>query len=173
MNNQDEDNFFDVILETPKQLIGGVSYTRLSDIEKRGFFLFPFVELFAYVNLLKEYDNGGNLTEIWIHQKDCIPVHFITKEQHDKKKEEKKRFTYLIKDMTNGYYKIGKSVNPIFREKTLRAEYPKIITIITTEQNIETKLHKKYKEYRLRGEWFDIPDSLITELKNEFNQPIM
>jgi hypothetical protein len=64
--------------------------------------------------------------------------------------------TYIMKDCSNGYYKIGKSYNPIFREKTLQAEKPTIKIIKVFDSNIEKKLHTDYSKYRLRGEWFNL-----------------
>jgi len=64
--------------------------------------------------------------------------------------------TYILKDETNNFYKIGKSVNPIIREKTLQSEKPTIKMIKVFNKDIEKELHNKYKEFRVRGEWFDL-----------------
>ena len=64
--------------------------------------------------------------------------------------------TYIMKDAKTGLYKIGKSNNPEYREKTLQAEKPTIKTIKVFDYNIESKLHKDYNEQRVRGEWFKL-----------------
>ena len=64
--------------------------------------------------------------------------------------------TYLIKNKRNGFYKIGRSNNPKRREKTLQSEEPDIVMVKVWDENIESKLHKKYNKQRLRGEWFDL-----------------
>jgi len=64
--------------------------------------------------------------------------------------------TYLIKNRRNGFYKIGKSNNPLKREKTLQSEEPDIVMTKTWDEDIESKLHKDYKDYRVRGEWFEL-----------------
>ena len=69
---------------------------------------------------------------------------------------QKPQKTYLIKDNNTGYYKIGKSVDPKTREKTLQAEKPTYTTVKVWNKNIETELHRKYKKYRKRGEWFEL-----------------
>lgn len=64
--------------------------------------------------------------------------------------------TYIIKDKNTGYYKIGKSVNPIIREKTLQAQKPTYKLIKVFNNDIESELHFKYKKHRIRGEWFNL-----------------
>lgn len=64
--------------------------------------------------------------------------------------------TYIIKDNKNNTYKIGKSKNPLKREKTLQSEKPNLKLIKIFENNIEKKLHNLYKDCRLRGEWFNL-----------------
>jgi hypothetical protein len=75
-----------------------------------------------------------------------------------KKQEEEKRNkkTYILKDKNTGYYKIGKSINPLDREKTLQAEKPTYKLIKIFNNDIETDLHKKYKKQNVRGEWFNL-----------------
>jgi len=67
-----------------------------------------------------------------------------------------KQKTYILKDKNTGYYKIGKSTNPLDREKTLQSEKPTYELIKIFNNDIETKLHKKYKKQNVRGEWFDL-----------------
>ena len=63
--------------------------------------------------------------------------------------------TYLIKNKRNGFYKIGKSRNPKYREKTLQSEEPNYIGK-KWDKDIERELHNNYDKYRLRGEWFKL-----------------
>ena len=79
---------------------------------------------------------------------------------------------YLMKDLSNGYYKIGISNNPEYREKTLQSEKP-TIELITSKGfsnrkialAFENSLHKSYENKRLRGEWFELTEREITEIK--------
>jgi len=64
--------------------------------------------------------------------------------------------TYLMKNSRNGMYKIGKSINPSRREKTLQSEEPMIKMVKTWDYDIENTLHKKYSKQRIRGEWFKL-----------------
>ena len=64
--------------------------------------------------------------------------------------------TYIIKDDLNNTYKIGRSIDPLKREKTLQSEKPNLKLIKIFENNIEKELHDLYKHCRLRGEWFKL-----------------
>lgn len=75
--------------------------------------------------------------------------------------EDEKCYVYLMYDTSTGYYKIGISNNPEYRERTLQSEKPTIEKIIakaypnrTIAGAIESALHKSYDLKRLRGEWF-------------------
>lgn len=70
--------------------------------------------------------------------------------------DERPRFTYLMLNTRNGYHKIGRSVNPEYREQTLQAEEPEVELVWKTPKDIERKLHKKFAAKRMRGEWFDL-----------------
>lgn len=77
--------------------------------------------------------------------------------------------TYIMLDAKSKLYKIGKSKNPLFREKTLASEIPEITLIATTEKDIEKYLHDKFKHLRVRGEWFKIPYKDIANIIVEFD----
>lgn len=59
----------------------------------------------------------------------------------------------MINTSTN-YYKIGKSYNPILRERTLKAELPTLDIVSICNIDIERQLHEKFEIKRVRGEWF-------------------
>jgi len=79
---------------------------------------------------------------------------------------------YLMKDLANGYFKIGISNNPDYREKTLQSEKP-TIELVTSKGfsnrkialAFESSLHKSYDNKRLRGEWFELTEREIAEIK--------
>ena len=105
-----------------------------------------------FVNLVK-YDEyiiyQENLSESLI-QLNYNKTHKTTKPKPKPKK------TYILKDKNTGYYKIGKSSNPLDREKTLQSEKPTYELIKIFNKDIETQLHKKYKKENVRGEWFNL-----------------
>jgi len=73
-------------------------------------------------------------------------------------KNDRKKRCYIMKDSVNNLYKIGNSVDPKLRERTLQSEKPFISIVKTFKQNHEKELHKKYNEFRRRGEWFELTD---------------
>ena len=79
-------------------------------------------------------------------------------------------YVYLMKDTANGRYKIGMSKKPEYRERTLQSEKPEITLICSKmyssrdeARKIEKELHQRFKNNRIRGEWFNLSDS---EVKN-------
>lgn len=77
-----------------------------------------------------------------------------------KRKSIKEKVCYLIKDHNIKYpdgssaYKIGKSSNPLNREKTLQGEKPTLELIKQFNKNWESVLHNEYERQNIRGEWF-------------------
>ncbi len=86
--------------------------------------------------------------------------------------EKKECYVYLMFDNINWYHKIWISNKPEYREKTLQSEKP-AIEMITNKKfpnreialAFEQALHKTYQEKRIRGEWFDLDDNEINDLK--------
>jgi len=67
-------------------------------------------------------------------------------------------FIYLMLDKQNSSIKIGKSIKPLYREKTLQSQLPKIeaIAIWQAPPVVEKQLHKQFANKRVRGEWFSL-----------------
>lgn len=78
-----------------------------------------------------------------------------------------KTFIYIMIDKNTGYYKIGRSVRPGYRERTLQSEKPTIVMIYNQVARVrdEAILHKMFSEKRVRGEWFDLSGSDIEKIK--------
>lgn len=72
--------------------------------------------------------------------------------------------TYIMYDSTFKAYKIGKSVDPSIREKTLGAQFPNISLFAICQDNIENELHKKYSNKRIRGEWFNLSNDDLKDI---------
>jgi hypothetical protein len=89
-------------------------------------------------------------------------------------KKDKNRFTYiyLMIDKNTGFYKIGRSVNPKIREKTLQSEKPtiEILHIFEGKMIDERSLHEMFYKKRIRGEWFDLSGSDIMNIQSYFNK---
>lgn len=81
-------------------------------------------------------------------------------------------FVYLMHDKANGFYKIGISNRPEYREHTLQSEKPSIVLIVAKEfpiraiaEAFEAALHKTYEKQRIRGEWFNLTPQDVENLK--------
>jgi hypothetical protein len=83
------------------------------------------------------------------------------------KKVDLENYVYIMHNKSNNYYKIGRSIKPEHREKTLQAQEPDIILIEKwiAPAEIERLLHQKYKPKRKRGEWFELVEDDIEEIK--------
>lgn len=76
-----------------------------------------------------------------------------------------------MKNMANGYYKIGSSNRPTVRERTLCSQEPDIRLLAAVEANpsLEHELHRRYAERRIRGEWFNLDYGDLCGLKDDFS----
>jgi len=71
---------------------------------------------------------------------------------------------YLMIDEATGLVKIGKSINPENRERTLQSEKPTIKMIHYFDNDIERELHNKFRDKRVRGEWFRLDMNEVSEI---------
>lgn len=76
-------------------------------------------------------------------------------------------FVYVMVNHANGFYKIGFSSRPKFREETLASQEPLIELLATTPgtKGDEAALHEEFAAKRLRGEWFTLTEVDVEELK--------
>lgn len=126
----------------------------------------------AIDNTLKFYDENWDFSEQWnkIREEEWRAE---DKKKWDSTKEIKTRVpgkVYLMRDNANNLFKIGYSKDPIYRERTLQSEKPTIELMGAVDAPIsyEKQLHETYKDYRVRGEWFSIPEDQQEELKRLF-----
>lgn len=81
-------------------------------------------------------------------------------------------YVYLMIDTTNNFHKIGISNNPKYREHTLQSDKPTIELLCAKEYPsrdiataIESSLHQVYATKRIRGEWFNLEETDIENIK--------
>lgn len=81
-------------------------------------------------------------------------------------------YVYLMIDTINNFHKIGISNNPKYREHTLQSDKPTIELLCAKEYPsrdiataIESSLHKVYAPKRIRGEWFNLEEADIENIK--------
>lgn len=70
----------------------------------------------------------------------------------------KEKCVYLMLNVRNGQIKIGQSIDPKFREKTLMGQEPSIhvISAWIAPISVEKELHRKFESKNIRGEWFNL-----------------
>jgi hypothetical protein len=78
---------------------------------------------------------------------------------------------YLIKNKRNGLYKIGVSVDPLNREKTLQSQEPEIEMVKNWHGRASTERwwHNNFKEHRIRGEWFELTPQQVRFMIHKMN----
>lgn len=75
---------------------------------------------------------------------------------------------YLMIDTSTGLIKIGRSIDPMQREKTLLSDKSSISLIFVSplcHRKIEKVFHKKFAEKRQRGEWFRLDAHEVQQIK--------
>lgn len=79
--------------------------------------------------------------------------------------------TYIAIDSSTGYVKIGKSMNPDSRIKTLVTANVHIKLYAIVNGDYEKELQKKLIDYKISGEWFEISHEILNEIteKYQFN----
>ncbi len=82
------------------------------------------------------------------------------------KRSKYKTYLYLMQDLRNELYKIGRSKHPQVRERTLQSEQPSTVLrlAIPAPDVAENYFHSKFSAKRVRGEWFDIGDLDLVEI---------
>lgn len=140
--------------------------------------MFEQLDYWTYDNSLTKILKGKNATVILKDVKGPLYIPYLnSKSSVDEKtikksnqitKSKKQNFVYIMLNQRNGFYKIGRSVNPEYREKTLQAEEPEIDLIKKwpAPKAIEKKLHNKYKKKKVRGEWFELTKDDVNEINN-------
>ena len=98
----------------------------------------------------------------------------LTKKRFDPdrlKPENKPDKLYLIGDRDLQICKIGVSFNPKKRLQSFNSAYPfhdlEILSIIKGNRKKELSLHKKFKKYRIKREWFYITKEILKEFEIE------
>jgi hypothetical protein len=69
-----------------------------------------------------------------------------------------KGWVYFIQAVTGGPIKIGWSLRPVDRVRDLQGAHPHELTIVTMFRGsvaMERRLHRKFADFRLLGEWFE------------------
>lgn len=84
----------------------------------------------------------------------------------------KSKKVYLLLDSKNNLIKIGQSINPKLREKTLQGINPEwdLITTWVAPISEEKRLHKLFENKNSRGEWFNLNFNDLKIIKKEMEK---
>jgi hypothetical protein len=111
------------------------------------------------------------LKRAWFDNERKKAIQNINRLERVKDAEEQKkallRHVYVMLNKVTGKYKIGRSNNPEYREKTLQSQEPDIELLFSCHESIvsEKKLHEIFNDKRVRGEWFDLDSDDILEIR--------
>jgi len=95
----------------------------------------------------------------------------VNESQTPEKLRSKFTKVYVMIDKNTGYYKIGRSVDPKRRERTLQSEKPTIEMLFNHDARVkdEKELHNMFSDKRVRGEWFDLNGSDLNKIRKFFH----
>jgi len=135
-----------------------IMYERFEQLKGEKVFEISPRKFFDYYNYIIPIEN----TDLYLRIIDeDVPLN-TSKEEKTNHVETK--YTYLMIDKSNNAVKIGKSINPFNREKTLQSEKLSINLLYILNKDIETELHRKYKNKRIRGEWFKLSKNELANI---------
>ena len=85
----------------------------------------------------------------------------------DRPVEKRNEYVYLMVNTDTSLIKIGRSVNPVYRERTLHSQEPAVhlIAMWCCVKQIEKELHTMFHHRRIRGEWFRLTIFDMTALE--------
>ena len=126
------------------------------------------IELTEMIQNCISFYELNNITDDKIYSLNLAETEKQMNQFNSKKSEKntKKTKIYIMVDLSNNYTKIGRSINPVIREKTLQSEKPeiKLIKYYDGCMQDEIDLHKKFESKRIRGEWFNLTKEDINEI---------
>ncbi|MFH2059685.1 MAG: GIY-YIG nuclease family protein [Pseudomonadota bacterium] len=119
---------------------------------------------------IRDEQGGFNLPENW-KQDDCFVYRPIPKKMFSLmiapagyKKPPEIIKTYFISDGNST--KIGKAINISIRLKELQCGNPsRLVPIIIIDSDSERLFHKHFKKYKIRNEWFSLPENYAEIVK--------
>ncbi|MFT3920436.1 GIY-YIG nuclease family protein [Cloacibacterium sp.] len=140
-------------------------------LEKDGYYTLTNVD----INELQKIGPNGILINSRpkpLQQIDLIPIvdfyREVFKENYKIISKNYDNYVYLMINTETALIKIGYSKNPKVREKTLQSQEPQVYIIACWKatRKIETELHRKFRNKRIRGEYFNLSFSDLKELSD-------
>jgi len=115
-----------------------------------------YVDLFK-VSIVMSNPFSNNLNSF------MVLVSFLQTQKYEKERQFIK--TYVMSN-GSGLYKIGKSIDPLKREKMLSTGNPNIRLVLSMEMDIERELHIKFADKKVSGEWFELSEDDLNYIRN-------
>jgi len=111
-----------------------------------------------------EYEKRGLFTIRKIKNQDLVKFN-----------QEEEYSVYIAHDKVKNIYKIGKSINPIKRVRSLKCSNLDIelISYRRGYSILEKDMHKNYKDYCIGGEWFNFTEEKLREILKKYSMSII
>jgi hypothetical protein len=84
--------------------------------------------------------------------------------------QERASFVYIIGEMETIYVKIGHTTNLKARLSGVQVGNPRKLRILSAwhgTESDEVGFHSMFRRYRREGEWFDLPECILRDLKRK------
>lgn len=96
----------------------------------------------------------------------------MEKSRNEKDKELKNNIGFVYVVRVHGFYKIGRSMDFTARLSSLQGGCPYPLGVVMAIKvkgmnDLEKRLHQKYKKYHHQGEWFKFPRRQLQKVCNE------
>nr|DAZ32080.1 MAG TPA: meiotically up-regulated protein 113 [Caudoviricetes sp.] len=156
---------------------GNIYFIQIKDCQQVTYTIFDFLSI-AYkakdshfseklITLLDCY--AGNNNTYWGLRQAVMYARCANEIRHETIVKYGNCKTYLMRDLNTGLTKIGKSISPSARERTLQSEKPTISLFKISDSLIERELHELFRIKRVRGEWFNLTDDDIEHIVMKYN----
>lgn len=139
-------------------------------IEDQGGFIPTHEDIEEFISGLRQTYSCFSKEDVSFHNQKILDDMFELKQDRactvKTKAAPRKGFVYLIKANDSNRYKIGFSIKPLERVKALQKTCPFPLAIfhsIPTNDmvGVERYFHSMFDQYRVNGEWFDLPSDAI------------
>ena len=133
------------------------------------------LQKFQYLTRQRSNSQGGQFKGFIYYVK--LPNGDIKKIYKRPPEKGKKGYVYVI-DAQNGMYKIGLSKIPKIRLDMLSVSLPfdlKLALLIDCQDmdKVENDLHEFYKDKRQKGEWFQLTEKDLIDIRNKYKDSLI
>ncbi|WP_333577886.1 GIY-YIG nuclease family protein [Sphingobacterium sp.] len=91
-------------------------------------------------------------------------INIFDEVRKDAELKKNSRKTYIASD--GKYFKIGRSIDPAKRIKSLQIASPNLFLVHVIQTDIEKKLHSKFLDKKIGNEWFNLNEDDLFYLKS-------